>query len=46
MLLTHSFDSFEIIKKFSTWTVVQYKTNKIMCFETVIQFDNERMIQH
>lgn len=46
MLLTHSLDSFEIIEKLTTWTIVKDKTHKIVSLKTMVQLYNEWVIEH
>ncbi len=46
MFLIHSLYCFEVVEQLSAWTIVKDKTDKIVCFETVVHLYNERMIQH
>lgn len=46
VLLTHSFNGFEVVEKLPTGTVVKNKTDKVVCFETVVELDYEGMVEH
>ena len=46
MLLTHSLDRLQVVEKLSAGAVVEHETHEVVGFETVVQLDDERVVEH
>lgn len=44
--LAHSFYCFKVVKKLSSRTIVEDKTDKIVSFKAVVKLDYEGVIEH
>jgi hypothetical protein len=46
IFLAHSLYRFKVVKKLSSRTIVQNKTDKIVSFKAVVKLDYEGMVEH
>lgn len=46
VFLTHSLDRLQVVEKLSAGTVVEHETHEVVGFKTVVELDDERVVEH